>query len=889
MTRTPIWRRYLRFFGPDVEADVDDELRFHLDTQVDELIAEGWTPEAARAEAQRRFGNVVSVREICQRVANQREKKMNYAEWIATCWQDVKYAARQLRRHGPGSTLFAMLTLGVGIGAVTSVFSIVYAVLLRPLPFPAPERLVTVWSTREGTDDVVTPRNFDSWRRESHSFSRLGALQRSTFTLSEAGRAMQVPGAFASADFFRVFGLSPELGRTFTDDEDRRPRPHLVILSHRLWQARFGGNRQILDAQIRLNREPYTVIGIMPPGFSLRADSEQLWVPLALSGQEMSWMGGVLSVVGRLQPDVTRKQAQAEMKVLARNLEVRYPEMNRGRGIRIGDYAADLIGDYRQKLLVLLGAVGFVLLIACSNVANLLLARGAGRTQELGVRTALGATRVRIIRQLLTESLLVALFGAGLGLVSAECLASTVRTLGTDAIPRLDEARVNSVVFLFALTLAVLSTLLSGVLPAIRAAQVDIQTVLRQGGRGTAGLVRDHARSAYITAQVALALVLLVGAGLLIRTAVAAARVRPGFSPQHVLTGRTALPSSTYKTAEQVVLAYEHILEAARNQSGVVSAALASKIPLGTSTVGLALKPGSVSGTLKEDFATELRYISAGYFSTMEIPLRRGREFTPHDRAGSMQVAIINETLARRLWSRRDPIGQPLRLPELDTGNAVWEVIGVAADVRDNGLMTEPPPALYLPFAQVSINPWHWVEQSLYVVARTRTDPSGVSDPLRAALRTVDSELPLGDVRTMEERLSQSISVARFYALLLTTLGLCGLLLTAAGIYGVVAYFVSRQRSEIGVRLALGSTPGRVLLLVVRQGMRPVTIGIALGLLGALTIGRLMANQLYGVTPADPTTLAAVAGVLVGVAALACYLPARQAAQLDPMIALRSE
>ncbi len=888
MSRILLWRRYLRMFGPDIEADVEEELQFHLDAKVDELIAAGWKLESARAEARRHFGDLARVSETCQHIGKRRERSMEHAEYLRGWWQDFTYAARQLR-HRWGTTLLVVLTLGMGIGAVVSVFSMVDAVLLRPLPFPSPDRIVTIWSTRQGRDDVVTPRNFDTWRRESRSFDRLAALQRSTFTLSQAGAATQAAGGLVSADYFSVFGLSPELGRTFTVEEDRRPRAHLVILSHRLWRTRFGGDKQILGSQIRLNREPYTVIGIMPPKFDLRADAEQLWVPLALSGQEMSWTGGILYVVGRLRPQITREQAQAGMSVLARSLEAQYPEMNRGRGIRVGDFAADLVGEYRQRLLLLLGAVGFVLLIACANVANLLLARGAGRAQELAVRAALGASRVRIIRQLLTESLFLALSSTAFGLVATMWVTSVVRSVGVGAIPRLTDASVNGFVLGGALGLALVSTLLSGLLPAVRAAHVDIQSVLRQGGRSSPGFVRDSVRSSYIAAEVALTLVLLAGAGLLIRTAIAAERVQPGFSPQHVVTGRTALPLNTYTTAEQVVRTYEQLLEALANRPGVVSAALTSKVPLGTSTVGLALKPGTVTPPMKEELAAELRYISSGYFTTMQIPLRRGREFNEHDRSSSTQVAIVNEILAHRLWPAQNPVGQQLRLPELDTGNATWQVVGVVADVRDNGLMNEPPPALYVPLAQVSINPWHWVEQSLYLVARTRTDTMAVSDPLQAALRTVDPELPLGDLRLMEERLAQSVSIARFYTLLLTILGMCGLVLTAAGIYSVVAYFVSRQRGEIGLRLALGATPSAVLLLVIRQGMRPVAIGIVLGLTASVAVARLLASQLYGVTAADPATLAAVATVLAAVAALACYLPARQAVKVDPLVALRDE
>jgi putative ABC transport system permease protein len=426
-------------------------------------------------------------------------------------------------------------------------------------------------------------------------------------------------------------------------------------------------------------------------------------------------------------------------------------------------------------------------------------------------------------------------------------------------------------------------------LPALRAARLEPQGALVQGGRSVAGLARDRARNAYIAFEVGLALVLLVAAGLLIRTAVAAQNVQPGFVPDRVVAGRTALPPTSYKTADQITGAYKRILETLAAQPGVISTALTSKVPLSTSALGLMLKPDAVLPPLKEEFSTELQYASPGYFATMQITLRRGREFSPNDREGSLPVALVNEALARRLWPGRNPIGQQLRLPELDSSSPLWQVVGVVADTHDDGLMAPPPAVLYLPVAQVPINPWHWAEQSLYVVARTRTYPLASSELLRTALQKVDSGLPLGDVLTMDQRLAQSVSTARFYTLLLTILGLCGLVLTAAGIYGVVAYFVNRQRAEIGIRMALGATRGNVLLFVVRQGMRPVLIGVGCGIAVSLIVSRALAAQLYGVGTTDKITFAAVTCALLGVAGLACYIPARRAAHVDPMIALRSE
>lgn len=885
MPKGQIWLRYFRFFGPDAKADVRDELQFHIDSKIAELMDEGWAAERASVEARRQFGDIASVRQTCELLAKDKEKRMRKAEYLSAGLQDIKFGALQLK-HGFGTAAFALIALGVGMGIATAVFSIVYAVVLQPLPFPSPRQLVTIWSTRQGVDDVVTPRNFDAWRRDAKSFRALGALQPTTFALAHAGATTQISGGFASAGYFKLFGVSAELGRTFTPEEDKSPRLHLAVIGDQLWRTRLGGDPEILGRPVYLNREPFTVVGVMPASFSVQPDDAQIWVPLALSESEMGWTGGILKVVGRLQPGITLPQAQAEMNVLARNLEVQYPEMNRDRGIRVGDFARELVGNYRERLFILLGAVGFVLLIAGANVANLLLARSAGRSQELAIRAALGASRVRIVRQLLTESLLIGILGAVTGLALASVLLEMVGKLGLDAVPRLNQASLNFPVFLFASVLVVATTLFSGLLPALRAAQVDIQAVLRRGGRG-AGVAHDPARQFYIAGEVALALVLLVSAGLLIRTAVAAAHTQLGFVPKHLITGRTALSSTVYRSSAEVVNAYQHILRDLRDEPGVVSAAFTSKAPLTTGRAGLSIQQNSVAPPMKQDVAAELRYISDGYFATMQIPLLKGREFNIHDGPGSAQVVLVNENLARRIWPNMNAIGQTIRIPEMEGRSSEWQVIGVTANVRSNGPMSEAPPVIYFPFTQVATNPWHWVEQSLYLVARTRADSVNALPLLAHALANTDPQLPLGDVRTMEQRMARTVEISRFYTLVLAILGVCGLLLTMAGIYGVVSYFVNRRRADIGIRLALGSSRTGILLLVVRQGMRPVVAGTVIGLAGALAASHILASQLYGVRATDPVTLLAATFLLLMVATFACYIPGRQAARVDPMVTLR--
>lgn len=664
---------------------------------------------------------------------------------------------------------------------------------------------------------------------------------------------------------------------------------NLAVLSYRLWRERFGEDRSVLGRQVVLDREAYTVIGVMPRSFDVRPDGEQVWVPLGLSGQEMGWAGGVLSVVGRLRHGVTLRQAQAEMDVEARVLEQRYPEMNHNRTIRVREFSRDLVGDYRQKLLILFAAVGAVFLIACANVANLLFARGSGRERELAIREALGATRGRIVRQLLTESFVLGLAGAFVGLLLAAVLVRMAKVLGTAVVPRLGEASINLPVLLVLLGLAVGCAVFSGLLPALRAAGSESQSVLAHGGRSVAGLGRDRARNFYIAFEVGLALVLLIAAALLIRTAVQAQRVDAGFSAENVITGRTALPSTGYRTAQQIVTAYSRIREDLAAQPGVVSAALTTKVPLSASELGIVLKTNAVVPALRDEFSVEMQYVSPGYFGAMRIPLRGGRDFSDENRVGSAQVVVVNETMARRLWPGQDAIGKTLRLDVMEAGSPLWQVAGIVADAHDDGLMVPPPAMLYVPFMQVSTNPWRWAESSLYLVARTRTEASANAEVLRRALAGLDPTLPLGDEFTMKERLAKSVSEMRLYTLLLTMLGVCGLVLTAAGIYGVVAYFVNRQRAEIGVRIALGATRANVLHFVVGHGMRPVLAGAAVGVVAAMMASRALSAQLYGVESADAITFAAVTGTLLVVAVLACYIPARQASHIDPMVALRTE
>ena len=885
MARKPMWVRYLRFYEPDAEAEVTDELGFHLEQKIEELTAAGLSPEEARERSLKEFGDMQKVKLVCQEIVEAKERNRQRRDYFTGWRQDIRYAWRQLRRN-PASTVLAVLILALGIGATTAIFSVVYAVVLKPLPFPEPNQMVSVWSTREGIDDEVTPRNFDEWKKGSGSFSQLAAAEPESFTLTDGGEPEQIPGALVSADFFAVFRTGPEKGRTFTQEEDRPGGAHVAVISDRLWRERFSGDAGLVGREIHLNTVPYTVIGIMPRALDLTKTSTQIWTPLALTGQELNWAGGVFEVTGRLKDGRMVGEAQAEMNVLGRRLEMQYPEMNRGRGIRVRSFASELAGDYRQKLFLLLGAVGFVLAIACSNVANLLLARGAARHKEFAIRAAIGADRKRIARQLLTESLLLAMMSAVAGLGLAQAAMKMLISAGRTDVPRIGEAALDPVTLLFALGVTFASSLFFGASPAWQAARQDVQSGLREGGRTSETSVKSRLRDVFIIGQVSLSLMLLMSAGAFIEAALRAERVKPGFAATHVLTARTALPAARYSDAAQLANTYRRMREEIARQPGVISAALTSKAPLTPGDMGVMIKRDAVSTPLREDVAVELRFVSPDYLRTMGIPLEQGREFTLRDKANTPHVAMVSQTLASRLWPGGSAVGQVVRVPELE-GEPTWRIAGVASDVHENGLLAKYPAVLYVPIEQLSKNAWHWAGQSLYLAARTKMKANEAARQMEETVHHIDPDLPLGDRATMEQRVAGSIAAARLYSFLLMLLGVSGLLLTTGGIYGVVAYFVSRQTGEIGVRMALGASGATVLWWVVKQGMKPVLLGIVCGLLFSFLLLRVAAHQLYGVESADWWTAAAVI-VVVGVTAMAaCSIPARRASRIDPIAAIR--
>lgn len=803
-------------------------------------------------------------------------------------WRDFWFGLRQLKKSWP-SAMLSIATLAIGIGCVAAVFGALDVVILRPLPFPQPRRLVSVWSTRDGHRDAVTPLNFDSWMRDGRSFASLAGEQDATVTLSTGSIPREVNCGEVTSSFFSVFGVAPILGRSFLPQEDSAPRQHVAILSEKLWRAAFHSDPEVIGRQVQIDRESYTVVGVMPRSLDLRPDGEQLWLPLALTAQSMNWQGGVLYVYGRLREGIALSRARAEMDLEAKLLAERFPDMNRDRGIEVESYASDLLGAYGRQLWILFAAVSLVFLIACANSANLLLAQAIGRMREMKIRTALGASRSRIVRQLLTESMIIGLLSAGTGLLVAMGGIYILRHIGADSVPRIAELKVDFSLLALLLLLALGCALLCGSGAALHAATFGQDGRLADGNRTSLGRQQGRIRNAYIAFEVGLSAVLLIGAGLLIRTAITAANVPLGFNPTSVITGRTALPPRIYSTASRIVVTYDKILDVLGSEPGVRIAAASSKVPMARSNIGLLLGRNSISPPLSSDLSTEVQFISPRYFQAMGVPLLEGRTFSTDDRSDTRQVAVINRTLARRLWLGKTAVGEEIRIPELEGASSTWSIVGVVADSHDDGLMVPAPSILYIPIAQLTIHPWQWSAQSLYLIARTQGPSFENSVVISKALESVDPGLPLGDALSMGERISQSIATAHFYTLILSGLGICGLLMTAMGIYGVVAFFVSKRKSEIGVRLALGATRTNIFGLVVLRGMRPVLFGMCAGVGLALILSRVLTSQLFGISAMDPITLCVTIGVLLVVALLACVLPASRASQIEPTVALRAE
>lgn len=810
---------------------------------------------------------------------------------MGTILQDLRFGWRMLARN-PGFTAVAIIALALGIGANTAIFSVVNAVVLRPLPIHQPGRVVAIHDhfTQIGLPSIgVSAPDFADISKRKDIFESTAVLSAHSFNLIGSGQPERLEGFQVSGQFFPLMGVKPILGRWFLPSEDKPGASHVAIISEGLWKGAFGSDAKLIGKSIALDGENYTVVGIMPASFRLPNMTPDVWTPLALTPAQLDpvkerdhqW----LTMLARLRPSVTIAQAQTAMNGIAHRLMREYPNYfpaHIGYGIKVVQLLPDLIGNTGKFLFVLLAAVGFVLLIACANVANLMLARASARSREIAVRVALGAGRLRIMRQLLTESVLLALIGGALGLLIAVWGVDLLKTIGPKNVPRLNKADLDGVVLAFTAAVALLTGILFGLAPAFEASRSNLHETLKEGGRsGSASAGRQRIRSLLVIGEVALTLVLLVGGVLMIKSFAHLLDVNPGFDAHNVLTMQLALSPTQYSKPPQITGFYDALLDRVSHLPGVEAAGAVDVLPFsdrGNSGTFFIEGEPMRSGAIYPH--ADVRRVMPGFFRTLRVPLERGRIFTEADTASAPHVAIIDDVLAKTYWPKQNPIGHRVRMysetPEWYT------VVGIVGNVRNRGFSAPRKGVLYFPLAQRP-------KQHMSLVIRTASSPESVADAVRQAVASIDPQQPVYDVKTMEQYVSESVSDQRLAVFLLAVFAGLALILAAVGIYGVISYSVSQRTHEIGIRMALGAQRRDILQMVLRQGLWLALLGAGAGILAALGLTRLMASILYGVKPSDPFTFVMVSLVLIAVALAACYIPARRAAKVDPMTALRYE
>ncbi len=844
------------------------------------MIARGMTEAGVARAARRQFGSVTLLQEV--------NREMRGIRFIETLFQDVRYGLGMLTRN-PGFTCIAVLTLALGIGANTAIFSVVNGVLWSSMPYPQPEQLAMVWcdNRRQGIpDDITSYPNFVDWRDRNKTFQGMAGVTSENFNLTGGGQPEEISAASVSINFFQLIGVNPALGRVFSAEEEQPGRDRIVILSHRLWQRRFGGDPGILNKTVLLSGEPHVVVGIMAPGFQFPENTE-MWRPLAPDERMRAARGAFwLPVVGRLKPGVTRAQAQADLDVIANQIEQQYPNMV-GYGVNVVLVLEQAVGSIRRSLLILFGAVLCVLLIACANVANLLLARAAVRQREVAVRAALGAGRWRIVRQLLTESMLLAVVGGALGVLLAWWGLRLLVDLSPANIPRLENIRLDGRVLWFTLILSVLTGLIFGLAPALQTTHLNLSETLKEGGRtgvgGAGGRRAQRIRGVFIVVEVALTLALLVGAGLLVRSFWRLQQVNPGFRADRLLTLRLSLSGPNYTEGVHAVSFFERLQERLATLPGVVSASATSGImlPKLANSAGFTIenKPQDPS-----ELGLELPFdiVQPNYFETMGVQLLRGRTFTAQDTRDTPRVAIVNETFVKRYFPNEDPVGKRFTFGGVGPNTRWITIVGVVRDTKRQGVDQPVRIESWMPLAQRPSG-------SMEVVLRTTGDPLALGRTVREAVWSLDRDMPIPIIQSMEQILSERVAQRRLNMLLLGLFALVALILSAIGIYGVMSYAVTQRTHEIGIRMALGAQASDVLRMVVWRGMSLALIGVALGLAAALALTRVLKTLLFEVSATDPATFALVALLLLFVALLACWIPARRATKVDPLIALRHE
>ncbi|HJR63776.1 MAG TPA: ABC transporter permease [Gemmatimonadaceae bacterium] len=887
MPPTPSWRRYLRFWRADVDGDVDDELGFHLEMRTRDLVAAGLPHGAARAEAERQFGEMQSIRDECLTIDERRERRAHRGEIMTDISQDLRFGSRTLARS-PGFTALAVVCIALGIAMTTTIFSWVNSILLRPLPYERAHELAAIYAryaARGVTGANIGYPDYIVWRDDNRTFAQLGMWTWTTLTLSGEGEPERLEGAEVSSNLFGVLGVRPILGRSFIPDDERPGQNRVVMLGYGVWQRRYAGDRSIVGKSITADALTYTVIGVMPRGFAF-PDRGQVWVPLTINETALAhgnryWAGAI----GRLKPGVTLAQAQADLDRLSAVLQREDVEANFGWDAEVVPLRDDLVGDLRRPLMIFLGAVAFVMLIACANVANLLLARGAARQREIAIRVAIGAGRRRIVRQLLTESLLLAVIGGAAGAVLSIFAVRLLRLAFPDEVPFYIQLGVDGATLVFAIVLTALTGLLFGVVPALRSTSLPIVDSLKQGTHGAGdGVSRSRLRSSLVVGELALSLVLMIGATLLIRSYRSLHETPLGFDQEGILSLRVTLPEGKYRNRAMRAEFYDRLLERLRALPGVETVGSAQGIPFsgwnvraGMNIEGRPVRPPG------EELVVHYQYVTPDYFKAIGVPLLRGRWLTPADRDTLAPVGLINETFARTEFAGEDPIGRRVTQGTPNSESRWITIVGVVGEFRHYRLPEPMGPAIYHPYHE-------WPTLTQGVVLRTAlADPLSLVPAVRGAVRELDSDVPVYRIQTLEEVVDASLWRQRLQGQVLGVFAALAMLLATVGIYGVISYGVTQRTREVGVRMALGASRRDVVTLVVAHGARLAVLGMAIGLAGALALTRLLSSLLYGVKATDPLTFAIVPVVLGLAAIVASYVPARRASRVDPLVAMRAE
>lgn len=871
------WRRLLFLFNrARFERELQEEMRLHAQMKAEKNMAGGLERDEAHCAAQRQLGNA-----LLQQEQSREQWGFRFLESVL---QDMRYGARGLR-NSPGFSAIALLTLALGIGATTAIFSIVYAVLLRPLPYKDSQRIVTISTVSSMFPEFMLGQaipNLNDIKARAKSFESIATYQLKSFTLTGTGEPEQINAAGTSSNFLDIFSVHPLLGRAFVPSDEKLKNGNVVLLSYRLWRERFASDPQIIGKAITLDQKPYAVIGVLPEDagdFYLRShEKTDALVPLVIRPEDQrnrtSWMYVTLA---KLRSGVPLGQAQSELNTIAAELARQYPKEDSQIRFPVTTIQDETLGDNKRELLILLIAVGFLLLIACANVSNLMLSRGLQRQREIAVRSALGASRKRIMRQLLVESFLIALTGGAAGVALAAAGIDGFRAYAPAGFPRLNELRMEPHIVLFALAIAAAAALLCGLAPAVSASRSNLNLTIKENSPAAAP--RSFLRGFFVVTEVALALVLLTGSALMIQSMARMLRVDTGLRTDHLITAEVSMSPTRYPSGEAQALFTKKLFDTLRARPEFSAVAMSNNSILSHATEVISFDP-AVLGSTDKEVNIEGRSVSPGFFPAMGVPVLRGRDFNEHDAKGSPEVAVINDAMAKRFFPGQDPLGKVIRFSQDSKDH--YEIVGVVANTRDVQLSAKPRPEIYFPLLQANFG-------ELKIMVRSSLAPAAAGTVLEKSLWSVDKDEPLRDVRTMAEVISRSVAEPRFRTWLLAAFAAAGLMLTLIGIYGVISYSVAQRTHEMGIRMALGAQPGNVLRLVLNQGVRLALLGAGIGLFGSVLLMRLLANQLYDIRPSDPMTLICAAAGMLLVAAGASYIPARRATQVDPMVALRHE